>query len=372
VGSGEDPKKLPEWLSLSVDHPKTDSHIRLKTKGDDNKNTYLINRDGNFRLSQHGVGDVFGVNHDGQSFFHSDNTHIPLKVSSKQDSHIQLTTKGDDAKNIYLINRDGHFRVHSHGVGDMFGVNHDGHHYIRHVGDHIMHLEGDGNNPYISLGKTGKWGKSKWYLQNRNANDDNVSDFCIGRHDEGCKAIITKDGVLKVNAIEIGDLKLSNTDHSLRIQNPNGYIDIGTKNGGWGHIYSDRPKFAFNKQITDVSADPYIDYSREGKIEVIDQNPSNTWQVSRMTAEQLGGRLPSLREVKKFIEANKNQPLINADMWVPINDTNDYASVGNVEVKKRLGNSHKQLFGIPNWANSPGLLNAGFPFRSKLLIVRNN
>lgn len=242
---------------------KYDSHIQLKTKDDDNKNVYLINKDGNFRVHAHGVGDNFGVNKDGQSFFHSEQSHIPLKVSSKLDTNIQLTTKGDDNKNVYLINRDGNFRLHQHGVGDMFGVNKDGHHSIRHTGDHVMHVEGDGNNPYISLGKTGKWGKNKWFLQNRNANDDNTSDFCIGRHDEGCKAIITKDGVLKVSAIELGDLKISNTDNSLRIQNPFGFIDIGTKNNGWGHIYTDRQKFAFNKQITDVSGDPFVDYVRQ-------------------------------------------------------------------------------------------------------------
>lgn len=26
--------------------------------------------------------------------------------------------------------------------------------------------------------------------------------------------------------------------------------------GGWAHIYTDRPNFAFNKQLTDVSANP--------------------------------------------------------------------------------------------------------------------
>jgi hypothetical protein len=241
---------------------KHDSHIQLKTKDDEKKNIYLVNRDGHFRVHTHDMGDHFGVNKDGHSYFHSDHTHIPLKVSSKHDTHFQLTTKSDDNKNVYLVNRDGNFRLHQHGIGDMFGVNKDGHHYVRHTGDNVMHVEGDGNNPYISLGKTGKWGKNKWYLQNRNADKDDTSDFCIGRHDEGCKAVITKDGVLRVSAIELGNLTLSNTDNSLRIQNSNGFIDIGTKNNDWGHIYTDRPKFAFNKQITDVSNVPFVDYLR--------------------------------------------------------------------------------------------------------------
>ena len=179
IGSGEDPRKIPDWLTLSVDHPKADSHIRLKTKNDDKKNSYLINRDGNFRLHHEGVGDVFGVNHDGHTYVHSDGNHIPLKVSSKHDSHIQLTTKGDENKNVYLINRDGHFKVHTHGVGDMFGVNKDGHHHIRHTGDHVMNVEGDGANPYISLGKTGTYSGKKLYIQNVDAGTDEPT-FRVG------------------------------------------------------------------------------------------------------------------------------------------------------------------------------------------------
>ena len=129
VGSSEDPRKFPEWLTLSVDNPKTDSNIRLKTKGDDNKN-------------------------------------------------------------IYLANRDGNFNVNIHNVGDMFRVNKDGHHYIRHTGDHVMHIEGDGNNPYISLGKTGTWLKKKLYIQNANAHTENPI-FKVGVH--GDKVLMEMD-----------------------------------------------------------------------------------------------------------------------------------------------------------------------------------
>ncbi len=51
--------------------------------------------------------------------------HIPIIAKSNVDSHIQLTTKNDDNKNVYLINRDGHFRVHHHGVGDILEINRD-------------------------------------------------------------------------------------------------------------------------------------------------------------------------------------------------------------------------------------------------------
>jgi hypothetical protein len=159
-------------LGLNV-QSNTDSHILLRTKNDANKDLYLINRDGHFRLHQGGVGDVFGVNKDGHTYINSGNNHLGLNVQSNTDSHILLRTKNDANKDLYLINRDGHFRLHQGGVGDMFGVNKDGHHYIRHTGDHVAHLEGDGNNPYITLGKTGTWDKKKLYIQNVNAHTDN-------------------------------------------------------------------------------------------------------------------------------------------------------------------------------------------------------
>ena len=109
---------------------------------------------------------------------------LSMSVENTGDSHIRLKTKNDDGKNIYLINRDGHFKVHAHGVGDMLGVNHDGHHHVRHLGDHVMHVEGDGNYPYISLGKTGTWGGKKIYIQNVDAHTD-VPTFRVGVHDKG-------------------------------------------------------------------------------------------------------------------------------------------------------------------------------------------
>jgi len=109
--------------------------------------------------------------------------HIPIVAQSNTDSHILLKTKNDANKDSYLVNRDGHFRLHQANVGDMFGVNHDGHHYVRHTGDHVMHVEGDGENPYISLGKTGTWGGKKVYIQNVAANSADPS-FRVGVHDK--------------------------------------------------------------------------------------------------------------------------------------------------------------------------------------------
>ena len=79
-----------------------------------------------------------------------------------------------------------------------------------------------------------------------------------------------------------GELNIKDTNtkllrgdgNALRIKTPSGFVDIGSQNDGWCHIYTDRPKFAFNKQLTDVSADPYNDYIKiKDKTEI--QNNSN-------------------------------------------------------------------------------------------------
>ena len=109
---------------------------------------------------------------------------VQLSVNADGDPHLRLKTRNDENKNIYLINRDSHFRLNTHGVGDMFGVNKDGHHYIRHLGDHVAHMEGDGNNPFITFGKTGTWDNQKMYFQNVNAHTKNPT-YRLGIHGTG-------------------------------------------------------------------------------------------------------------------------------------------------------------------------------------------
>ncbi len=109
---------------------------------------------------------------------------VQLSVNADGDPHLRLKTRNDENKNIYLINRDGHFRLNTHGVGDMFGVNKDGHHYIRHLGEHVAHMEGDGNNPFITFGKTGTWDRQKMYFQNVNAHTQNPT-YRVGIHGVG-------------------------------------------------------------------------------------------------------------------------------------------------------------------------------------------
>lgn len=75
------------------------------------------------------------------------------------------------------------------------------------------------------------------------------------------KVRIEPDGRLK-----IGNIYLSDPGNgSLRISNAypgrEGYVDIGPQNTGWCHIYTDRPKFAFDKPLTDVQTFPYKDYA---------------------------------------------------------------------------------------------------------------
>ena len=113
----------------------------------------------------------------------SGNHHIPIVAASNGEAHIALRSSNNEGISNYLVNRGGHFRLHNHGVGDMFGVNRDGHHYVRHTGDHVMNIDGDGENPYISLGKTGTWGGKKIYMQNVNANSADPI-FRVGVHDK--------------------------------------------------------------------------------------------------------------------------------------------------------------------------------------------
>jgi hypothetical protein len=79
------------------------------------------------------------------------------------------------------------------------------------------------------------------------------------------------NGVLNVRAIQLGNITLTNSDNSLRIQNMNGYIDIGTKNKDWGHIHTDRPRFSLNKDLVDTRSknyQEYVKYTADGGVQV--------------------------------------------------------------------------------------------------------
>jgi len=55
---------------------------------------------------------------------------------------------------------------------------------------------------------------------------------------------------MKAKNIELGaPVKGGNTDGTLRVQSGHGWADIGAKNTGWLHIYTDRPKIILNKPI---------------------------------------------------------------------------------------------------------------------------
>ncbi len=106
---------------------------------------------------------------------------VPLSIENPEDTHIRIKTKNDDNKNVYLINRDGHFRVYTHNVGDVFGVNHNGEHFVKSTTGNVLNMDSDDNSPYISLGKAGTWSKQKLYIQNVDSHTENPN-FRIGIH----------------------------------------------------------------------------------------------------------------------------------------------------------------------------------------------
>jgi hypothetical protein len=101
------------------------------------------------------------------------------------DTHIRMQTKNDNSKNVYMVNRDGHFRIHHEGKGDLFGVNKDGHTSIKLTKDqdHGLNISSDSNHPYITLSRSGgdNWTKKAIYIQNHNAHTENPV-FNVGIH----------------------------------------------------------------------------------------------------------------------------------------------------------------------------------------------
>jgi hypothetical protein len=174
---------------------KHDSHVQLLAHNKPAESVYLINRNGgHFRLHSHGVGDTLHVNRDGHTFINSRNNNTPLHLQTTQDAHIRLTAHNKPAESVYLINRNGgHFRVHSHGVGDTLHVNRDGHTFINSRGNHIpLHVQ-SANDAHIRI--TGRNnGNLSTYLINRNG-----GNFMVHQHGVGDAFQVLRDGRVRIN-----------------------------------------------------------------------------------------------------------------------------------------------------------------------------
>ncbi len=69
--------------------------------------------------------------------------------------------------------------------------------------------------------------------------------------------VVGKTPIAALNTL--GDFKIAGTisgnaaGGALRVKSSYGYIDVGAQNGGWAHIYTDRSKFIFNKDIYTIT-----------------------------------------------------------------------------------------------------------------------
>lgn len=70
-----------------------------------------------------------------------------------------------------------------------------------------------------------------------------------------------------------------NTDKSLLLQNANGNLEIGPKNGSYCHIYTDRPSFYFNKELRVNGNQVYHTGYKPGKADV-GLGSVNNWGAS--------------------------------------------------------------------------------------------
>jgi hypothetical protein len=129
VGTNDGVKNIPSWSCAKFDNSSNeDNAIILGTKNNADKDIQILNREGSFRIGMYDSksgSDVLSIERDGSSRITS-NSWKPLQVESTGDSHISLKTKGDESKNVYLINRDGGFCVNRHGNPDGFGVDGNG------------------------------------------------------------------------------------------------------------------------------------------------------------------------------------------------------------------------------------------------------
>ena len=237
-----------------------------------------------------------GLTHPGRLTVNSGNDNVPIIVQSNTDSHILLKTKNDGNKDTYLINRDGHHRIHMANVGDVFGVNHDGHLYNEHHGDHVAHHIGKGANPFITLSRSGQWGNSSWYMQNVQNDKPENSTFRIGKHDNGAKLDIGSDGYLNANGARLGTMnattinattmnvanrnvisELNNLNSKFANMTASQVFNINRGGGGWNHRTSGNFTVGSGKKIFQINLSLYVNGNNGVDINFYFSNGFRIW-----------------------------------------------------------------------------------------------
>jgi hypothetical protein len=92
---------------------------------------------------------------------------------------------------------------------------------------------------------------------------------------------------------------------------------------------------------------------KNNSITFIKQEGKHSYKDCVEFVKSVNARLPTIKEVQKEVKKNKNKPFYDQDVWVPVSDyNNEWVSIGNIEVDKRIGKTHSELFGYKILINS--------------------
>jgi len=121
--------------------------------------------------------------------------------------------------------------------------------------DNLFHLYGYNSGSILTDYKSGK-ARVRFYSQNGGTKNFDIQ-YCADNSIEiindlkvGGNSLILGSSTVKGNTILNGTIRGNQTAGALQVKTDYGYVTIGPVNGTrWAHIYTDLPKFIFNKPI---------------------------------------------------------------------------------------------------------------------------
>ena len=251
-------------LSNTGNYVKLNEDVQLpatkKLYLDGGGNTYITEEVADQITLRAGGGNYFKVSPTNGVVVNDPGANVDFRVEGDTNTHLLFTDASTDRVGIGTASPADKLHVYLSGSGTGLRLEGAG-------GQTAIRYQNDAQSWYTGINSAEQyyWYSSQlgatWGFINTDGNLYNYYNYIATTNDRG---YLGRDSggtvrtVIKIdsgNSILLGDSNLTGQVHAypsqyLQVNSDAGWIQVGPKNSGWGHIETDRASFYFNKKLT--------------------------------------------------------------------------------------------------------------------------